>query len=225
MRRPVEALPEGAREALAPLGYTADLPIPMPLAEALTGLAEGAMITFLEECSSKSVLSADGDRITLHSLTAAAIAATNDERIPATTLFRVRERLSTINESDPGALRLEIAHHQNILEQTRKILGPESADVLSFANSLAIGYHALGRYEGAVRLWEETLSISERVLGPEHPDTLSSRNSLVIGYRALGHYEEAVRHHDETLSIREASSGAGASRHPDQPQQPGQWLL
>ena len=79
LRGPVDALPEGFREALAPLGYTADLPIPRPLAEALTGLAGGELISFLEECSSKSVLSADGDQITLHSLTTAVIAATNSK--------------------------------------------------------------------------------------------------------------------------------------------------
>ena len=201
LRGPVEALPEGAREALAHLGYIADLPIPMPLAEALTGLADGAMINFLEECSSKSVLSADEDRITLHSLTAAAISATNEKGIPVTTLFRVHERLSSINQAEPRALRLEIAHHQNILEQAKKILGPEAADVLSFGNNLAIGYGTLGRYEEAVRLHEETLSIMERVLGPEHANTLSSRGNLANGYRYLGRYEEAVRLDEETLSI------------------------
>ena len=73
-------------------------------------------------------------------------------------------------------------HYQNMLEQTRKLLGPEDADVLGFGNNLALGYYSLGRYNEAIRLDEETLSIRERVLGPEHPDTLESRSNLAIGY-------------------------------------------
>jgi hypothetical protein len=64
------------------------------------------------------------------------------------------------------------------------VLGPEHPDTLQSRNNLAIGYRALGRYEEAVALDEETLKLRERVLGPEHPDTLQSRGNLASGYRA-----------------------------------------
>ena len=64
---------------------------------------------------------------------------------------------------------------------------------LALANSLAVGYTTLGRYEETVRLDEETLEIMERVLGPEHPSTLISRNNLANAYRAVGRVEDAER--------------------------------
>ena len=204
-------LPPEVREQLSPLGYAADVPIPDPLLGVLTGLEREGLDRLIEECSGHSIFSLVDQQVVIHALTIAALAATNEKEIPATTLFRARERLPSINEADPRALRLEIVHYQNILEQTRVILGPEAADVLSFANNLAIGYYALGRYEEAVRLHEENLSIRGRELGPEHPDTLTSRNNLAGGYFALRRYEEAVGLWKETLSIRERVLG---SDHP-----------
>ena len=179
-------LPAEVREQISHLGYAADVPIPDPLLGVLTGLGRRELDRLIEECSGHSIFSLVDEQVVVHALTIAAIAATNEKGIPSTTLFRVDERLSIIGEADPRALRLEIAHYQNILKQARKILGPEAADVLSFANSLAIGYRALGRYAEAIRLDEEILWIKERVLEPEHPDTLGSRSNLASGYSAIG---------------------------------------
>ena len=106
------------------------------------------------------------------------------------------------------------------LEIRERVLGPEHPDTLSSQSNLAIGYRALGRAQEAVELDEKTLEIIERVLGPEHPDTLTSRNGLANGYRDLGRIREAVELDFEDPGDHGAGPGAGAPRHPLQPQQP-----
>jgi tetratricopeptide (TPR) repeat protein len=144
----------------------------------------------------------------------AALQATNGEDALSLvwTFSRARDRLSSIKQDNPVALRLEITHYEQILEHGSKVWGAENTDVLAFSNNLAIGYWSLGRYQEAAKLFEETLVIMERVLGPEHPNTLNSRNNLALGYRYLGQYQEAVELFEESLRIGERVLGP---EHPD----------
>ena len=52
------------------------------------------------------------------------------------------------------------------------MLGEDHPDTLASANNLAIDLHALGEYEQARALDEDTLARRRRVLGEDHPDTL-----------------------------------------------------
>ena len=90
-------------------------------------------------------------------------------------------------------------------ESSWELQDPSLGEIV--ANSLAIGYRALGRYQDAARLNEETLSIGERLHGPEHPSILQSRSNLANDYSALGRYQDAVRINEEILSIKERVLG------------------
>jgi len=51
--------------------------------------------------------------------------------------------------------------------------------------------HALGEYERARQLHEDTLSHRRQVLGEEHPHTLLSADNLAADLRVLGEHERA----------------------------------
>jgi len=203
LRGPVEALPPGIKEALAPLGYTTDLPIPMPLVEELTARTDGALIRFLEECSSKSVLSVVGEQVTLHSLTAAAIAATNPDGSLPIALQRATSRLGTINETRNLVPADEMSHHEHMLSCASPLLDQEDEAVRAFSNSLANAFNSAGRFDEAAGLHQENLDVMERVLGPEHPNTLASRNNLANADYGSGRFEEAASLHQENLEVRQ----------------------
>jgi tetratricopeptide (TPR) repeat protein len=161
------------------------------------------------------VLSWVDNQVVIHALTVAVLQATNGEDVLplAMTFFRAWERLANISQNNPVALRLEIAHYEQILKHGSKVSRPENtANVLAFSNHLAVGYRCLGRYQEAVKLDEETLRIREQVLGPEHPDTLNSRQNLAVCYQQLRQYQEAVELFEEILRIRERVLGP---EHPD----------
>jgi tetratricopeptide (TPR) repeat protein len=212
LRGPIDALPRGIQDALAPLGYTADSPIPLALAEALTGLSAGEMINFIDECTGKSVLSATGEQVTIHSLTAAAITATNTDEILRTALRRATGQLGSIIETNHPIPTVEIGHYEHMLSQARTFLGQEDESLIGFSNNLAVGYDNAGRYDDAIKLHTENLGIRIRVLGAEHHDTLTSRNNLANAYRGNGHYNEAARLHEQNLKILETNLGF---EHPD----------
>ncbi|MFD6632506.1 tetratricopeptide repeat protein, partial [Streptomyces anulatus] len=66
---------------------------------------------------------------------------------------------------------------------------------------------ALGRYQEAADLHQQTLSDYERVLGPDHPHILTSRGNLASTLQALGRYQEAADLHQQTLSDYERVLG------------------
>jgi tetratricopeptide (TPR) repeat protein len=207
-----ELSPEG-REQISSLEYTADQPIPDSLLGALTDLELESLNQLIEECSGRSIFAEVNGQVVVHALTIAAIEATNQAEDPGTALYRATSHFYWISaRADIGALRLEIAHYQRLLERTRIVLGSESIEVLNFANNLASGYFNLGRYQEGVQLHEETLATMERALGREHPHTLGSRNNLAVGYRQLRRYQEAAELDEETLRIQERVLGP---EHPD----------
>ena len=87
-----------------------------------------------------------------HVLTVLALAATNPEGTLDAVLARANVRLAQINTDDPVALRAELGHYEAMHSQAHVRLGPDEDSVLSLGNNLAIGYHAAGRTEDAVRL-------------------------------------------------------------------------
>ena len=213
IRGPLESLPQDLRQLLSPLGYIADLPISLDFLTAMSGLDDDTGLNYLlEECTQRSILTFASEQVTIHSLTAAAIAATNAEQAIETTLERAGPRLDAIRENDFLALRRELPHYEAMHTQAKNLAAAEHLGLLGFSNNLANAYGAMGRYDDAIALHEEALRVLERVLGPEHPDTLGSRNNLAAVYAEAGRYEDAIALHEETLRPMERVLGP---EHPD----------
>jgi len=213
IRGPLENLPQDLRQRLSPLGYIADLPMSRDFLKAMTGLEDDtALNNLLEECNRRSILAFANEQVTIHSLTAAAIAATNDEQAMETALVRAAPRLAAIRQNDFPALRRELPHYEVMYSQAKNVVPAEDTNLLWFSNSLANAYSDGGRYKEAIALHGETLRTLERVLGLEHPDTLNSSNNLAAAYGDAGRYEEAIHLFEETLRVREGVLGP---EHPD----------
>ena len=209
----LDSLDGETRGRLAPFGYVADAPIPKPLAMALADADDGRFADFLEECASQSLVAASEGFMEIHGLTIAAIRATNvGGAAPRAALARGLPRLAAINESDPPALRAEMAHYDALLEQARAASPPDEGAIPTFANNLAIAYGTLGPFIEAIPLFEQTLLDVERLRGPEHPDTLGSRNNLADSYREAGRVAEATPLNEQTLETLERILGR---EHPD----------
>ncbi|RKL04917.1 hypothetical protein BFJ70_g17166 [Fusarium oxysporum] len=98
-----------------------------------------------------------------------------------------------------------MAHAQRVVESDEECEDEEAKSGLLFNVAEALSIQ--GRYEGAAKLYRETLEAREKVLGKEHPDTLSSMNNLALVLRKIGKYEEAEKMHRETLEAREKVLG------------------
>ena len=205
-------LPEELRALLSPLGYVADAPVPHDLLKALVELDDDGVTKLVEECRHRSIISIVEDRATVHALTVAAIGATNPEGSLEAAVACGGTRLNSINTGDPVALREELNHYEQLLFQSRRVLGEEDHSTFALANSLAIGYATVGRFEVAVELGERTLEIRKRVMGHEHRDTLVSRNNLASDYITVGRLDEALELHEGTLRVRERVFGP---EHPE----------
>ncbi|WP_256324724.1 tetratricopeptide repeat protein [Succiniclasticum ruminis] len=57
----------------------------------------------------------------------------------------------------------------------------------------------LDRYEEALKMWEEVLSLQRKILGEEHPDTITAMSNLAASLSELGRYQEAVKQYEEVL--------------------------
>jgi hypothetical protein len=83
------------------------------------------------------------------------------------------------------------------------VLGEDHPDTLLSANNLAVDLRALGEFERARQLDEDTLTRYRRVLGEDHPDTLRSASNLAIGLAELREYERARELEDWIRTQRE----------------------
>jgi tetratricopeptide (TPR) repeat protein len=97
------------------------------------------------------------------------------------------------------------------LDLRRSRLGNDHPDTLESANTLATCLWALGRYEQARQLAEDTLT-RRRILGNDHPHTLKSANTLAVILWELGQYEPARQLTEDTLTRSRRVLGAD---HPD----------
>ncbi|EXA53638.1 hypothetical protein FOVG_01376 [Fusarium oxysporum f. sp. pisi HDV247] len=85
-----------------------------------------------------------------------------------------------------------MAHAQRVVESDEACDDEQAMSGLLF--NVAEALFIQGRYEGAAKLYRETLEVKEKVLGKEHPDTLSSMNNLALVLDSMGKYEEALNH-------------------------------
>ena len=79
-------------------------------------------------------------------------------------------------------------------------LGPDDPNTLYAASTLAAVLRALGRYDQARELDEDTLARSRRLLGDDHPSTVASAHNLAINLRGLGEHQAARELDEDTLA-------------------------
>ncbi|PNP77903.1 hypothetical protein FNYG_08629 [Fusarium nygamai] len=103
-----------------------------------------------------------------------------------------------------------MAHAQRVVESDEECEDEEAMSGLLFNVAEALSIQ--GRYEGAAKLYRETLEAKEKVLGKEHPSTLMSMNNLALVLRKIGEYKEAEKMHRETLAMMKKVLG---KEHPD----------
>ncbi|KAK3073690.1 hypothetical protein LTR53_004504 [Teratosphaeriaceae sp. CCFEE 6253] len=87
-------------------------------------------------------------------------------------------------------------------ENRGTMLGEEHPSTLKSMSSLAMVYHAQGRYSKAAELGEQALLVMNRVFGEEHPDTLENLCALASTYSSQGHLNKAVELNKRVLSTR-----------------------
>ncbi|EWG46519.1 hypothetical protein FVEG_06980 [Fusarium verticillioides 7600] len=94
-----------------------------------------------------------------------------------------------------------MAHAQRVVESGEECEDEEAMSGLLF--NVAEALYIQGRYEGAAKLYRETLEMRQKVLGKEHPSTLISMTNLANMLRKIGKYKEAEEMHRKTLGLKE----------------------
>jgi Tetratricopeptide repeat len=96
------------------------------------------------------------------------------------------------------ALKVEIC--EQAWQLWRDTLGDDHLYTLNSAHELALLLRALGEYERARDVDEDTLARFRRVLGDDHPHTLISASNLASDLRALAEWERARELDQDTLT-------------------------
>ncbi len=84
----------------------------------------------------------------------------------------------------------------------RDRFGEGHLDTLAAASNLAGDLHALGEYQQARTLNEDTLTRCHQILGEDHPHTLAAASNLAADLRALGEYQQARTLNEDILTRR-----------------------
>ncbi len=90
---------------------------------------------------------------------------------------------------------------EKAVDVATKIFGPDSAEVATALNNLAMLHEAQGKYAEAEPLCRRSLTIWEKTLGREHPDVATSLGNIGILYQDRGNHGEALRMFEEALNI------------------------
>jgi len=96
-------------------------------------------------------------------------------------------------------LREAVAMHEQI--------GPESADLASSLNNLAIVRQARGDLDEAEAFFRRSLELDRAARGPRHPYVASTMNNLALLLRARGRLEDAEPIMREILDLRRETVG------------------
>ncbi|MCB4762761.1 MAG: tetratricopeptide repeat protein [Sulfurovum sp.] len=95
---------------------------------------------------------------------------------------------------------------ESALEAKKLIEGEEdNAEMLvDINNTIGEFYIHLAKYDKAIELLEETLTIE---LGENHPFTATSYNNIGSAWDSKGEYDKAMKYHEKALKIRLATLG------------------
>ncbi len=105
--------------------------------------------------------------------------------------LRTRNALATA-ESDLGMYDSALAHFQEVVAASRRVLGADHLETLNALNNLAVLYQRIGRLDEAVELLEQHHAARLRVQGPDHHDTLRAAVNVGIAYWRVGRAEDAL---------------------------------
>ena len=100
-----------------------------------------------------------------------------------------------------------IEYGEDLVSDSRRVLGETHPDTLVSRNELALAYQAAGRLDQAILLSERNLADAEQVLGETEPGTLISRNNLAAAYEAAGRLDEATLLYERNLADTEQVLG------------------
>lgn len=108
-------------------------------------------------------------------------------------------RLYELQERYPDA---ELAFKQAV-ERLEKAVGPESPEVATYINYLAVFYHHRHNYDQAEKLYRRALEIREKALEPDDKNLLQSYDNLAVLYQNQQKYPEAVTLYKQILGSLE----------------------
>jgi tetratricopeptide (TPR) repeat protein len=100
-----------------------------------------------------------------------------------------------------------IALRQQILENRRRMLGPDHPETLACLSHLAQAYLWGWQYDQSVRLYEQVLEKQRTIWGPTHPETLDTMSGLVDAYRDGGRLAEAMALYERVLDGFKSAHG------------------
>src|SRR5665213_372182 len=111
-----------------------------------------------------------------------------------------------------GLSRQAIPLQEQVLEFSRKTLGPEHPETLWAMLDLANSYFDAGHRDEALKMQEELLPLCRKVFGPSHHDTIMAMNNLANSYHGAGRRGESLKMREEVLRLRRKVLGP---EHPD----------
>ncbi|MDD2814124.1 MAG: tetratricopeptide repeat protein [Thiotrichaceae bacterium] len=102
----------------------------------------------------------------------------------------------------------------NFLEAAELLKGikGKEADYAACLSNAANRLHALGFYDKARYLLEQTMLIQKKFFGYAHPHVANSLNNLAAVYHSQGNYKQAEQLYEKALAMREKILGF---EHPD----------
>ena len=72
------------------------------------------------------------------------------------------------------------------LELLLRVLGPDHPDTLNTMHGIAIALYNQGKYEEALKFYQEVLDKRKQILGPDHPETLRTMYNIAGALNWLG---------------------------------------
>ena len=113
---------------------------------------------------------------------------------------------------DAGYLTEAITMYEQLITDSKRLLGNSSETTSTLRNNLAGTYVAVGRLNEGITIYEEVVSNRTAILGAEHPSTLSSLNNLAHAYQQIGELDKAIKLLENLTSVRRRTLGPD---HPD----------
>jgi tetratricopeptide (TPR) repeat protein len=106
-----------------------------------------------------------------------------------------------------GKLEQALPVAQESLRIAGPTFGPESRQVATSLNDLALVLGDLDRWAEAEPLYRRALAINEKILGPQNPEVASNLNNLGLLYLKMGRLPEARDLLTRALAIRQKAGG------------------
>ena len=107
-----------------------------------------------------------------------------------------------------GQAQMALIYNRRMLQKREQNM-PDSVELATACNNVAVTYGALGDHEKELEYDLKALGIREKKLPPDHPDLATSYNNIGITYASLGEYQWALEYLEKALAIREKKLPAG----------------